>query len=240
MTRTLGEILHLSIGDRVDLEVREGNRPTVRPVVVGFIDESVGLSIYGHAGLVAGLEHDLGAVSSALLKVDPAQIAAVEERLRRSPHVIDVSDLTHDIERLRDLNGSMMDVWTLVSISLSACVVFGVVYNNARIALATRSRDLASLRVLGLTRAEISSILIGGLALEVALAIPIGLVLGRAWGEVFMMNVDQETFRWSVVVAPKTYLLATAVALVAAAASALWVRRSVDRLDLIEVLKTRE
>jgi putative ABC transport system permease protein len=74
----------------------------------------------------------------------------------------------------------------------------------------------------------------------VLLAIPLGLLLGRAWSEFFMRTVDPEAFRWSVFVAPKTYLLAAAVAVVAAAASALWVRRSLDRLDLIGVLKTRE
>jgi putative ABC transport system permease protein len=120
-------------------------------------------------------------------------------------------------------------------------VIFGVVYNNARIALAMRSRDLASLRVLGLSRGEISSILIGGLAIEVVLAIPIGLLLGRAWAELFFTRaVDQETFRFQVVVAGGTYVMAALVTLLAAAASALWVRRSLDRLDLIGVLKTRE
>jgi putative ABC transport system permease protein len=145
------------------------------------------------------------------------------------------------VQRLRDMNGAAMDVWTLVSIVMGACVVFGVVYNNARIALATRSRELASLRVLGLSRAEISSILIGGLAIEVMLAIPAGLLLGRWWAELFFTRaVDQETFRFQVLVEGRTYALAALVALLAAAASALWVRRSIDRLDLIGVLKTRE
>jgi len=138
------------------------------------------------------------------------------------------------------MNGSMMDVWTAISISLSACVIFGVIYNNARIALATRERDLATLRVLGMTRTEISAILIGSLAVELALAIPIGLYLGKRWGVAFMDKVDKETYRWAVVVAPRTYVLAAAVAVIAGAMSALWVRRSLDRLDLIGVLKTRE
>jgi putative ABC transport system permease protein len=95
--------------------------------------------------------------------------------------------------------------------------------------------------VLGFSRAEISSILIAGLAIEVALAIPIGLVIGRAWAELFFTRaVDQEVFRFKVLIEGKTYVLAAVVAMLAAAASALWVRRSLDRLDLIGVLKTRE
>jgi putative ABC transport system permease protein len=240
VTRTLGEILDASVGDRLELEVREGRRLIVRPVIAGFVDESVGMSVYGLAETVARLERDVGGVSAALLKVDPRQLVAVEAHLRRSPHVIDVNDLGDDVQRLRDLNGSVMDVWTFVSVTLSACVIFGVVYNNARITLASRSRELATMRVLGLSRGEISSILVASLATEVLLAIPVGLVLGREWGILLMSAVDKETFRWAVTVTPRTYALAAVVALLAAAASALWVRRSLDRLDLIGVLKTRE
>jgi putative ABC transport system permease protein len=240
LTATLGDILGVRPGDSIDVEVLEGDRRTVHPVVAGFVDEAVGLQVYARREIVAALEHDEGAVSSALLRLDPRAVASVEERLRRSPDVIDVSDLRADVTRLRDMNGSMMDIWTAISVTLSACVIFGVVYNNARIALAARERELATLRVLGMTRAEISAILIGSLAVEVALAIPVGLLLGKMWGVAFMSNVDKETYRWAVVVAPRTYLLAAAVAVIAGAMSALWVRRSLDRLDLIGVLKTRE
>ena len=241
VTTALGKILHLAPGDRLEVELLEGDHRTARPTVAGFIDESVGLQLYARAETVAALAGDLGAVSSALLRVDPAQRAAVEQQLRRSPRVIDVSDVAADMQRLRDMNGAAMDIWTAVSIGMAACVIFGVVYNNARIALAVRSRELASLRVLGLSRSEISGILIGGLAVEVAVAVPIGLAIGRGWAELFFSRaVDQETFRFQVLVEGRTYALAALVALLAAAASALWVRRSVDRLDLIGVLKTRE
>ena len=206
-----------------------------------FVDEAVGLQLYARAETVSELAGDLGAISSALLQIDPAQRATVDGALRRSPHVIDVSNVAADVQRLRDMNGAAMDIWTMVSIVMATCVIFGVVYNNARIALATRSRELASLRVLGLSRAEISSILIGGLAIEVLLAIPLGLLLGRWWAELFFTRaVDQETFRFQVLVEGRTYAMAALVALLAATASALWVRRSIDRLDLIGVLKTRE
>jgi putative ABC transport system permease protein len=240
VTAALGKILGITPGDRIDVEILEGERARVRPVVAGLVDETVGLQLYARPGLVAGLEGDQGAISSALLKVDPSHLAEVEEHLRRSPRVIDVSDVSADVQRLRDMNGAAMDIWTLVSISLAACVIFGVVYNNARIALAMRSRELGSLRVLGFSRGEVSSILIGGLAAEVLLSIPIGLWLGRQWAILFFKQVDQETFRFQVLIEGRTYLLAATVALLAAAASALWVRRSLDRLDLIGVLKTRE
>jgi putative ABC transport system permease protein len=240
VTAQLGRVLDLRIGDRLTLELREGERATVHPVVAGFVDEVAGMFLYARSDHVAALEHDMGAASSALLTVDPRELASVEEQLRRRPDVIDVSDLHGDVRRMQEMQGAVMDVWTAVSITMSACIVFGVVYNNARIALASRARELATLRVLGLSRGEISSILIGSLAVEVALAVPVGLWLGHFWAVAFMRNVDQEVYRFSVVVRPRTDVLAAAVALLAAAASALWVRRSLDRLDLIGVLKIPE
>jgi putative ABC transport system permease protein len=240
VTTKLGEVLDLSVGDRITLELKEGDRGTIMPVIAGFVDEAVGLSVYLDSDELATLIGDAGAVSTALLEIDPRQRGALEAFLRRSPAVIDVSDLHADMLRLYDMNKKAFDIWTLVSSLLAVAVIFGVVYNNARISLAAQSRDLASLRVLGFSRSEISRILLGSLAVEVALAIPIGLLLGLAWAHQFASAMDQETFRWQVVVAARTYAFAAGVTLVAAAISASWVRQSLDRLDLIGVLKTRE
>jgi putative ABC transport system permease protein len=241
ITKTLGEVLALELGDRIELQLLEGDRRTVHPPVTGFLDEATGLQIYAPQELVTALSGDHGAVSSVLLRVDPRELTNVERRLRLSPRVIDVSDALGDMQRMRDMNASFIDIWTVVSIALSASVIFGVSYNNARIALAARSRDLASLRVLGYSRGEVGKVLLGGLAVEVAIAIPLGLVLGRIWAEQFMrMSLDPETFRWSTTVAGRTYFMAAAVAVAAALASGLWVRRSLNKLDLIGVLKTRE
>lgn len=239
-SRVLGEILGFRLGDRIPLEIREGERRTVQGLVVGFVDDAAGVHVYARSDFLAKLEHDTGAASGALVTIDPRSRAAIEERLRRSPAVIDVGDLHDDVERLRAMNSSAMNVWSIVSITLAACVIFGVVYNNARISLATRSRDLASLRVLGFSRAEISTILIGGLAVEVLLALPIGVLFGRVWSQLFMSGIDRESFRWTIFITSRTYAIAVLVAVVSAAASALWVRRSIDHLDLIGVLKTRE
>jgi putative ABC transport system permease protein len=240
VTGKLGEVLGLRIGDRPEVELREGARPVVRPVVAGFVDESMGLQLYAREELVARLEGDLGAVGSALLTVDPLRAAAVGERLRRVPRVLDVSDLRAEIGRMRDQQVDIENVRTAICVVLAATVIFGVVYNNARIALATRARDLGSLRVLGFSNREIAFILVGGMAAELLLATPIGLWLGRQWAQLLMGLAHQEQFRWVVYVSPRTYLLATVVGVLAAAASALWVRRNVERLDLIGVLKTRE
>ena len=115
-----------------------------------------------------------------------------------------------------------------------------MVYNNARIALAERAWELASLRVLGFTRAEVSGLLLGELALVIAVALPLGMVLG--WGLVHGMTgaLKSDQFFFPVVILPRTYAWAALVVLAAGAASALVVRRRIDQLDMVAALKTRE
>jgi putative ABC transport system permease protein len=133
-----------------------------------------------------------------------------------------------------------MSTTALVLTAFGCTIAFGVVYNNARVALSLRSRDLASLRVLGFTRREISAVLLGELATYVALAIVPGLWLGKMMMVGIMRATDPEIFRMPVFVSADTYVLATIVTAISAAASALLVRRELDALDLVGVLKARD
>jgi putative ABC transport system permease protein len=122
----------------------------------------------------------------------------------------------------------------------SSVIAFGVVYNAARVSLSERSRELASLRVLGFTRGEISLILLGELAVVVVAAIPVGMLVGYMAASALVAAFNTELYRFPVVVTPRTYGYAATAVLTAAAASGLAVRRRLDHLDLVAVLKTRE
>ncbi len=113
-------------------------------------------------------------------------------------------------------------------------------YNSVRISLSERSRELATLRVIGFTRGEVSYILLGELGLVTLVAVPLGLALGYAMAAGIVRASDSEMFRIPLVVGPNTYLLSAATIVVATVLSALVVRRRLDHLDLVEVLKTRE
>ncbi|HEY0715524.1 MAG TPA: ABC transporter permease [Polyangia bacterium] len=119
-------------------------------------------------------------------------------------------------------------------------IAFGVVYNTARIALAERGRELATLRVIGFTRAEVSRILFGEIVALAVPAVPLGLVSGYWLSGALVSALNGERMHFPLVIAVPTYAFATVVFLVAATASALIVRRRLDRLDLLAVLKARE
>ena len=124
--------------------------------------------------------------------------------------------------------------------ALAGIIAFGVVYNSARVALSERARELASLRVLGFTRAEVLVILLLELGLITLMAQPPGWLMGYGLGWIMKTNLAGELMRVRLVVEPLTYILASSIVIVAAVLSALVVRRRLDQLDLVAVLKTRD
>lgn len=236
----LARILDVGVGDTVRVHVREGQRGTHDVPVAGLIDGMYGLQGYMHVDALNGLMREGRTVSYVLLDVDPPRIDELRARLRDMRGVQGIARRTALIERVRAQTGSTWTVMTLVLTLFAATIAIGVVYNNARVALSLRSRDLASLRVLGFTRAEISAVLLGELAVQVLLAIPIGLIVGTVMAEGIMATADPERYRMPAIISSSTYAFATAVTLGAGLVSALLVRRKLDHLDLIGVLKTRE
>ena len=122
-----------------------------------------------------------------------------------------------------------------------ACIIaFGVVYNNARVSLSERARELATLRVIGFTRNEISQILLGELAMLTAFAIPLGMALGYVFAYRMTLGLDTDVYRIPLVISGATYAFAATVVILATIVSGLSVRRQLNQLDLVAVLKTKE
>jgi putative ABC transport system permease protein len=240
LTDMLATILEVEVGERIEVEVLDGERGFRSVVVSGLVGESFGLQ--GHMQLDA-LRNWLGeqpVASMALLRVDPRESAEVEARLKQLPQILGVTRRADILQRFQEQSAGMILTMALIITFFAATITVGVVYNNARVALSMRERDLASLRVLGFHKSEISAILLGELAIQVLVALPFGLFLGRLMVLGIASTIDPETWRMPVILTPKSYAFASVVALAASAASALLVRRKLDRLDLIGVLKTRE
>ncbi len=239
MSAKLGEVLGIKVGDKVQVEIREGQREKRSMTVTQFVDDAFGIQAYMKMSELHRLLGEERSLSLVNVKVDPLFTELVERRLKDLPKVAQVTRTDFLEQRFRESSGKYMLTMTLILAGFGAIIAVGVVYNNARVALAVRSRDLASLRVLGFTRREISAVLLGELAIQLLVAIPVGLVFGTYWAHAVMGMADPETYRLTVVISARSYAFAVLVAGSAGLVSALLVRRKLDRLDLIEVLKTR-
>jgi putative ABC transport system permease protein len=236
----LAALLGVGAGDRVDVEVLEGKWRTRAFTVAAVVDEPLGLQGYARADWLAAALGEEPRVDQVLLRIEAPRLADVQARLKAMPAVIGTSSVHDMIKRYNEQTGRSIGVITLILTLSAGAIAIGVVYNNARIALSMRSRDLASLRVLGFTRAEISTILLGELTAQVLLGVVAGLALGWVWARVYAGAIHTDYMRFPFFIAATTYGLAAVIALASGLASALLVRRRLDRLDLIAVLKATE
>jgi len=240
LTAKLAEILRVVPGDTLTVEVLEGRRVTRQVAVAGTVDELLGLSAYMDERALGRLIGEGPAVSGALLSIDPLAAPALNARLKRLPAVAGVANRDASLGSFNATLAESIGMVTTVLIGFAGSLAVAMVYNSARIALSERARELASLRVLGFTRGEVAQMLLGEQSLLTAVGIVLGLVLGYAFCAVLSGLYQWELFRIPLVISTKTYAFAVAVVLAAGVASALLVRRRLNRLDLVAVLKSRE
>jgi putative ABC transport system permease protein len=240
LTAKLAEVLGLEVGEQVRVEMLEGDRRALSLTVTSLAAEPFGLQGHMRMDELAQAFGEQATASVALLRIDPREYTRTEPKLKEMPRIGGVLRKQTIIDQFTTQSADMMLVFSLILTLFAATIAIGVVYNNARVALSMRSRDLASLRVLGFRRGEISAVLLGELAIQVLLAIPLGLVIGAWMADAMMSMTDPEQYRLPVDLSSLTFAYASGVTIVSGAVSALLVRRKLDKLDLIGVLKTRE
>lgn len=241
LTRYLGEeILGVRPGDRLTVEVLTGRQPVLELPVAGFVEEYIGISGYMQLDSLNRVMRDGSVITGTFLAIDDTAEQQVFDELMRRPAVAGVALRAQSIASFYESFAETILVFTFVNTLLAATIAFGAVYNSARIALAERSRELASLRVLGFTRAEIAYILIGELMLLVVVGIGLGFFVGRGICAMFAEAISSDIYRVPLVLEPSTYAFGAAVVLASGAVSSWVIKRRLDGLDLVEVLKTRE
>ena len=236
----IADELGIGTGDVVEAEFLEGRRNTERIAVTGVVEDFLGVSAYMTLDALHALAGGGRSISGAYLAVDEDAREALGARLKNVPAVSEVASPAETLEAFERQLADQLFISIFFILGFSGVIAVAVVYNGARIALSERGRELASLRVLGFSRNEVAMLLLGEQAVTTAAAIPLGWLLGYGLAAAVVAGLQSETYRIPLVVSPQTYLLAAAITAIAAVLSGWIVRRRLDRMDLIEVLKTRE
>ena len=240
LSAKLAEVLGVGRGDRLTVEAMEGRRPTAQIPVTAVVEGYIGTSAYMDFGALNRFMGDQPMVSLAYLQTDPLRETELYRKLKDAPAIAGVTVEKAAVESFRDTLAESMLLMTTFNILFAGMIAFGVVYNSARISLSERGRELASLRVLGFTRAEVSWILLGEFALLTVAALIPGFVIGHGLSWAMAEGFETELFRIPLVIERGTYGFSALVVLSAALLTGLVVRRRIDHLDLVAVLKTRE
>jgi putative ABC transport system permease protein len=240
LTTTLGAALDIERGDTVRVELLERGGAERRVVVTALLDELLGIAGYMEIGELNQLVGEGPVVSGAYLALEPGGEARALAVLRRLPGVAGATPRRAMLESFEEQITSMITLTTTI-VALLACVIaVGVLYNGARIALSERGRDLASLRVIGFTKREVAGMLLGEQGAVNLAGTPLGLLLGLGLAWLIAFAFKSELYRFPVIVTARTYLWGVVMVIVAGAAAGIAMRRRLNALDLIEVLKTRE
>jgi len=240
LSTALAVKLNIRPGDVLTAEVREGRQPVLQIPVTAIAESLLGSPAYMDLATLNRALREPNRVSGAYLSIDEAYATEIYAALQDMPTVAGVSLKSQAEVAFQTLMNTGAGAIRYVMGAIAFVITFGIVYNAARIAYAERSRDLASLRVIGFTRGEAAFVLLGELAIVTLVALPVGSVLGYYLSFGIAAGFSSELYQIPAVFDPASYGFAAMVVLGAAVASGWLVKRDVDRAELVSALKTRE
>ncbi len=236
----LARKLNVEVGDRLWLEATDGPRVSTEIRVVRIVQPFLGSAAYMERQALGRLLREPDRVDSAYLVIDAAFRDQLSSRLKDIPAIVGVTFADNAERSLRQLFEQGAGFFSFMFLMFSLAMAVGVAFSAARVTLGEQERDLATLRVLGFRRREASWVLLGELAVLLAAALPLGLLLGAALSRWMMEQFETDLFSFPFVFDVATYARSALFVVAAVVIAALWVRRDVDRLDLVGVLKSRE
>ncbi|MDF1859284.1 MAG: FtsX-like permease family protein [Verrucomicrobiales bacterium] len=240
LSSALAGILSAHIGDTVHVEVLEGERAKRKVKVAGVVDDFSGTASYMNIRSLNRLMSEPPVLTGAWISIRDGSSHHVFQELKETPAIAGVTLQKVAVEGFMDSFAENLLHMRMFNVVFACIIAFGVVYNSARVALSERGRELATLRVIGFTRGEVSSILLGELAFLTVIAIPVGFAIGYSLCLFISTALETELYRIPMVLNPPTFAFAAVVVGLAALVSGLLVRRGIDHLDMVSVLKSSE
>ncbi|NND91896.1 MAG: FtsX-like permease family protein [Granulosicoccus sp.] len=240
LSATLAKKLRVAPGDYLSVEVLEGRRVQrsvlVSGVVTDFMGTSGSMSLNRLHALVQGPEM----VSGAFLAVEDQALNRVNRYLKGLPAIASVTSPKSMYDSFQKQMDDSLYIGIAFLIAFASVIAIGVIYNGARISLSERGREMASLRVMGFRRREAVILLLGEQAVITVIAIPVGWFIGYWLAFGVASSIGSDAYRLPFVVGPASFIWSAVATCGAAVFSGFLIRHRLNRLDLVEVLKTRE
>jgi len=240
LTERVAQHLDVRRGDIIHVRLLQEGWHEARVPVVDIVQSYMGLGAYMDIDALDRLSRTGPRRSGVYVELDDTQLGALFKKVKATPAAASVALRSVSLKKFRETMEQNIVIMMTVYIVLAVIIAFGVVYNSARIQLSERARELASLRVLGFTRGEVSSVLVVELAIIVLVAQPLGWLIGYGFSWAVVAGFQNDLMRIPFVVEPNAFGWSSVIVLTAATVSSLVVLLRVRRLDMIRVLKTKE
>ncbi|WP_111412039.1 ABC transporter permease [Billgrantia lactosivorans] len=240
LTRHLAKLLDARVGDELEVAILEGRRERRTLPLAALVDEPLGVGAYLRRDTLNALLREGPSISGAWLLTDASRTDELHAALWEMPAVAAIGLLSQAERGIRDYMDETLLMVAAIFVGIASSIAFGVAYNNARIAFTERARELATLQVLGYTRAEVARILLGETALLTLAAIPLGWAIGIVFIRLLQGAFSNDLYRMPLVFTPQIFGFAAAGVIVASLLVGALIFRRLGRLDKLRVLKAVE
>jgi len=240
LSHNLAQKLGVGVGDIVTVQATDGQRASADLTVVAVVKPYLAGAAYMELDALSRALREPGRVTAAYVLLDRRRRDALNERVKELPMIAGVSFLDNASASMRKMLNEGSGFFAYMFVVFSCLMAGGVAYSASRVTFAEQERDLATLRVLGFSRREVSYVLLAEIGALLLIALPVGVVLGAALSRWLMTQFQTDLFTFPYVTDSIAYGRSVSFVAAAVIAAALVVRRSVDRLDLVGVLKSRE
>jgi len=240
LSAKLAEDLNVTLGDLVTVEVLQERRPVKQLPVTRIVEEYMGFAAYMHLSALNQLLREGPTVTAIYASIDSRFSDKLYTQLKNIPVVSGVVQHKAALKNFKETMESTMYVLIGTYVVFASIIAFGVSYISARLAFAERSKALASLRVLGFSRAEAAYILLGEIGTLTLISLPLGCLMGQALALVMSPMLESDMYKFPMVIDQATYGYGILVVTLSACTCAAIMCHDVYKLDLISVMKARE
>jgi putative ABC transport system permease protein len=236
----LAQKLGVRVGDKLTVQATDGHRARADLIVVAVVKPYLAGAAYMEMNALGRVLREPGRVSAAYVLMDRGERDDLSREVKELPMIAGVSFLDNASASMRKMLNEGSGFFAYMFVVFSSLMAGGVAYSAARVTFAEQERDLATLRVLGFSRREVSYVLLAEIGALLLIALPAGTILGTLLSRWLMAQFQTDLFTFPYVTSSAAYGRSILFVACAVIGAALAVRRSVDKLDLVGVLKSRE
>lgn len=232
-----------------ELKLRAGDKVTIKPlirlekehevVIEQVVQQYVGAGAYMRHDALSRLLGESLAINALLLKLD-GPLAVLNAYLKEIPLVASVEVKQDALDNFNKTIGESMGISMFFLTLFAGVIAIAVIYNSTAINITERSREMASLRVLGYTTAEVGRIIFNENLFLSLLGLAIGLPFGHLMCKSMTAAYTTEVFRFPFYISSQTYWISGLTILGYVVITNVLSRKRIATLDMVEALKSRE
>jgi putative ABC transport system permease protein len=238
--KRVSEILSVGLGDVIEVKPLIGEKKEKRVPVSSIVEGYFGLMAYMEIGSLSRLLGEQEVANGALMSVERGSVEKLEKTLKDYPAVASIQPKSRQIKAFEETIQSSMYIATIQLLVFAGLISFSIIFTMTTVSISERQRELASLRVIGLSTSEVAGIVFNENLLLALLGIVLGIPAGMLSGKLILGVYNTDLYRFPAVIYPFSIFIAAVIAFVFVLVANWFSYRKIEKLDMVQVLKTRE